>query len=400
MEGCITVESELSRIISKFETQKKINERNVDESIQILENAKAELLARSPMDTDEPVRATPNTAFIRQATKNAKDVAGKVSTSHRELHAGVSRLGKVIDKNFTADFNAINCPEALLGKEKLDHLSQAIVEYLFRQGLLDVGNKLLEEAHMQMDETKARPFVELNAILVSLSEHNVAPALQWTMEHREQLEQRHSVLEYKLHRLQFIELIRRFPHDPRAILEYSRHFQRFRCNDQIKDVQRLMGSLLFLNQGLEKSPYRDLISQDLWLDVSETFTKEACALLGLSMESPLTVCVKMGCRAIPMLLGIRHAMLNHQVGDILNNSRQELPIEVDVVPDYLYHSRFTCPILRQQSSEKNPPMRLNCGHVISKDALMRLSNSTKSTKIKCPYCPSEQSATDAKRIHL
>lgn len=37
-----------------------------------------------------------------------------------------------------------------------------------------------------------------------------------------------------------------------------------------------------------------------------------------------------------------------------------------------HHSVFACPILRQQGSEQNPPMRLLCGHVISQDALNKL----------------------------
>lgn len=38
---------------------------------------------------------------------------------------------------------------------------------------------------------------------------------------------------------------------------------------------------------------------------------------------------------------------------------------------------FACPILRQQSTQGNPPMRLVCGHVISKDALNKLCNGNK-----------------------
>lgn len=48
-------------------------------------------------------------------------------------------------------------------------------------------------------------------------------------------------------------------------------------------------------------------------------------------------------------------------------------IEIDLNAEYRYHSIFACPILRQQSSEDNPPMKLTCGHVISRDALNRLS---------------------------
>lgn len=52
-------------------------------------------------------------------------------------------------------------------------------------------------------------------------------------------------------------------------------------------------------------------------------------------------------------------------------------IEIDLGPSSRYHSIFACPILRQQSTESNPPMRLTCGHVISRDALNKLTTSAK-----------------------
>lgn len=51
-----------------------------------------------------------------------------------------------------------------------------------------------------------------------------------------------------------------------------------------------------------------------------------------------------------------------------------LQIEIELEPEHRYHSIFACPILRQQSSEENPPMKLVCGHVISRDALTKLCN--------------------------
>jgi len=38
---------------------------------------------------------------------------------------------------------------------------------------------------------------------------------------------------------------------------------------------------------------------------------------------------------------------------------------------------FACPILRQQSTDSNPPVRLVCGHVISRDALQKLTSGSK-----------------------
>lgn len=79
---------------------------------------------------------------------------------------------------------------------------------------------------------------------------------------------------------------------------------------------------------------------------------------------------------------IVNAMQNTQVCHIL--SKDELPIEIDVGQEHRYHSVFACPILRQQTTDQNPPMKLVCGHVISKDALNKLSIQN---KLKCPYCP-------------
>lgn len=52
-------------------------------------------------------------------------------------------------------------------------------------------------------------------------------------------------------------------------------------------------------------------------------------------------------------------------------------IEIDLGKEGRYHSVFACPILRQQSTENNPPMKLVCGHVISRDALNKLTNANK-----------------------
>lgn len=76
----------------------------------------------------------------------------------------------------------------------------------------------------------------------------------------------------------------------------------------------------------------------------------------------------------------------------------ELPVDVGV--DYHVHSSFTCPILRIQSTEQNPPMRLNCGHVISTDAVHKLATQSQNHRLKCPYCPDESNLHDSVQIYL
>lgn len=52
-------------------------------------------------------------------------------------------------------------------------------------------------------------------------------------------------------------------------------------------------------------------------------------------------------------------------------------IEVDLGKKCWYHSIFACPILRQQTTDNNPPMKLVCGHIISRDALNKMFNGSK-----------------------
>lgn len=101
-----------------------------------------------------------------------------------------------------------------------------------------------------------------------------------------------------------------------------------------------------------------------------------------------------GARAIPLLLKYQMLLKKDQqtwFGD-------ELPIEVNI-PEHV-HSTFTCPILKVQTTKDNPPMRLCCGHVISREALSRLSQGGRIDRLKCPYCPEESPINEALEVHF
>ena len=145
------------------------------------------------------------------------------------------------------------------------------------------------------------------------------------------------------------------------------------------DIQRLMGCLAFCHRGLQNSPYKDLMAPWLWTDVAENFTKDACMLMGLGLESPLSIrwalwcivhyhastlcmyvrcshtqhththtahthththCVSLspcslplptslsaGCMALPILLQVHNVMEQQQISDIINH-KGELPVSL------------------------------------------------------------------------
>ncbi len=124
--------------------------------------------------------------------------------------------------------------------------------------------------------------------------------------------------------------------------------------------------------------------------------------------------IRAGCTALPPLLNIKQVMQQRQCSGVWS-AKDELPVsvlclivsakqlrqliqeskyrcpdsntrdvsasfcqvEIDLGQECRYHSIFACPILRQQSTDSNPPVRLVCGHVISRDALNKLANGNK-----------------------
>jgi hypothetical protein len=80
------------------------------------------------------------------------------------------------------------------------------------------------------------------------------------------------------------------------------------------------------------------------------------------------------------VLGIRGLLPLAKLSKLLrtNNSLsdsniEELPATIYLNDDKYFHSLFSCPVLRVQSTKSNPPMMLQCGHAICKEALNRLS---------------------------
>lgn len=53
------------------------------------------------------------------------------------------------------------------------------------------------------------------------------PCKSWASANRDQLEERNSCLEFKLHRLQFVEMVSNCPENSSEVLRYAKQFARF-----------------------------------------------------------------------------------------------------------------------------------------------------------------------------
>lgn len=51
----------------------------------------------------------------------------------------------------------------------------------------------------------------------------------------------------------------------------------------------------------------------------------------------------------------------------------KLPVEIELPPEFRFHSVFICPVSKEHTTETNPPMLLTCGHAISQASLQEIS---------------------------
>lgn len=246
-------------------------------------------------------------------------------------------------------------------------------------------------------------FAEMYSLLSELRNKNLGPAIKWAHQNNSRLEATGSNLEFELCKLQFVWLfkgpgVNGLPDDENngqmGALRYARdNFERFQTR-HLKEIQQLCGAMVFA-PNIERSPYRHIFQIDsAFEDVSTSFTREFCSLLGLSAESPLYVAVTAGSIALPRLIKYTTYMKEKKTEWTTEN---ELAFETPLPPSMIYHSIFVCPVSKEQTTEQNPAMMIPCGHVICRESLHAMA---KGSRYKCPYCPTEGHLKDAIKITL
>lgn len=260
----------------------------------------------------------------------------------------------------------------------------------------EVAESIVAESSMQPEEDiHLELFADLYQMWEGITKRNLGTALEWVTQYSTELESRNSTLEFKLRRLAYLQLLQDggIGAQSEAIAYTRKHFNKFILQYE-KEIQILMGCLIYLPMGFDNTPYSSLFNEELWLEAADSFIQESCEIVGVNKDSCLEIIVNSGCQALPALMNLKQIMLKSRVQGVWAE-RNELPIEIDL--GYRFHSVFTCPILKHPTTESNPPMRLKCGHAISKDAMHKL---VRGLMLKCPYCPSEVHSTQAQRLHF
>lgn len=308
--------------------------------------------------------------------------------SQKELNVALSKYAKLIEKIFNPDIS-----KAYRHVDFDTHtINQIIACHFFRQGQFDLGDCFMNEAGEQEVSLKSA-FMEMFQILEAMRSQNLEPAINWAASHRDHLSQNGSMLELKLHRLQFVKILQNGSRDD--ALTYARTYLSPFASAHLAEIQKLMASLLWAGR-LDASPYAELMSPVHWEKLAEELTQHFCNLIGQSYESPLSVVIEAGAQGLPTLLKLANVMAAKKQEWL---AMKQLPVPLDLGTAFQFHSIFVCPVSRDQASDENPPMLMPCGHVLCKQSIMKLSKSSTRT-FKCPYCPLEATVAQCRQLHL
>eukprot|EP00127_Corallochytrium_limacisporum_P003490 Clim_evm118s149 gene=Clim_evmTU118s149 len=360
-----------------------------ENTIQLLESLIEEFEDYAQNQPDEKVEQ--DFAVLKNKTTLCRS---KVATQHKNLAKSIASVQKTVDKSFLDDVGRASNPQAFKGKNEA--LNSVMAQHLYRQGMFDIGETLAQEANVFVAEREKSSVIEMYSILESMKSRELRLAMEWCTNNREKLLAIGSNLEFKIHRLHFLECIKAGKVEE-ARLYAKANFPAW-VQTEMAEIRRLMTTFAFVRR-LDTFPYREILEEDQWSDICYQFLRDACKLLGVSHESPLYVCVTSGCQALPTLLKMAAVLSSTGQGKAVWSQTDELPVPIDLGKNRQYHSVFACPVSREHATHENPPMMLPCGHAICKQSLKRVSKGP--TRIfKCPYCPSEQTPGAAKELHL
>mmetsp|Transcript_2254 Transcript_2254/g.5059 ORF Transcript_2254/g.5059 Transcript_2254/m.5059 type:complete len:392 (+) Transcript_2254:89-1264(+) len=375
---------EAGKVIKKQKTCDSKVSVCIDQLIDAVSNARASLLADPNLSTE---------VAMQQLSKKLDEmgVMKEMNSQVKDLHSSVNKLSKALDRTFDSQLDICKA----LRDAPMDEatINQVIAEHFYREGRFEIGDVFAREAGIPHADALKQPYIAMHEILSQIKSGQLDSALQWAVDNQAKLSSDGpSAFEFKLHSLNFIRILKH--QGQQSALMYSKkHFQRFQKR-HMRHIQRLMGCMLYYGKPLGECMYGDLLRPSAWEEVAQEFAKQACSLLGQAYESPLAVCVAAGAAALPALLKLA-AVMERSSQDL--RACEQVPIDLELGPEFVFHSIFACPVSREQSSSLNPPMLLPCNHVLCEQSVLKIAKSR--TRIfKCPYCPMEARADNLRQL--
>ncbi|VBB33731.1 unnamed protein product [Acanthocheilonema viteae] len=384
------VAGRINRVLETLESFRSQWTPAVARQIDLVHRVYNELLIDDDPEAELSVTAE---VVLAQAMEKLSDMLQEMAHQHRSTHQMLSKIGRAIDRYFVTDLSTLTKIDKNIDTDPRLHgrVNALITNHLTSTGKFDVADILTKEAQLPASEGLEFNVDDIRHLMEAFQKRDINPALQWLKQNASRDEQ----LIYDLQKQHFIKLLE--DGETMEALQYSRNLS--------KNPEELMQLLWAAVAKDRKTRYPDLFNPVVWQQLELRLAR----VMSRS-ENYLSQILELGIKMVPSLISLRQLMVNRSLESLFQGD--ELPIEVDV-PNAT-HSVFACPILKAQCTEQNPPMRLTCGHVISREALHKLaqtgrfvaptnlspSNAFSHIRLKCPYCPVESSVADAKRVNI
>ncbi|EPZ31624.1 hypothetical protein ROZALSC1DRAFT_28605 [Rozella allomycis CSF55] len=316
---------------------------------------------------------------IENSVKCAMRTIESLSAQCKTTSLNISKFSKQVEKKFKGDEMDQTATSEITNDQK-DALMTAIMHHYLRNGKFSVSETLSKEAALPLPNEMKNALNELFIIVHSLKMKKLDEALKWANRNEKFLSERKSPLKFELYKTGFLMTQKAF--GSKKALEYARaNFKDFGAS-QIKEIQKLMSFLLY-PMGSQLIPSISMDEQ--WETVENMLMNEFCSKIGLPNTDPLLLALEASAVALPKLQKLSTIVKEKKAEWTQQN---ELPIEIELPIKYSFHSVFACPVMKQTSTDENPPMILPCGHILSKEAVTKLSKGN-NNRFKCPYCPVE-----------
>ncbi|KAK6111496.1 RING-type zinc-finger family protein [Brugia pahangi] len=384
------VAGRINRVLETLESFRSQWTPAVARQIDLVRRVYNELLIDDDPEAELSVTAE---VVLAQAMEKLGDMLQEMAHQHRSTHQMLSKIGKAIDRYFITDLSSLTKIDKNIDTDPRLHgrVNALITNHLTSTGKFDVADILTKEAQLPASEGLEFNVDDIRHLMEAFQKRDITPALQWLKQNASRDEQ----LIYDLQKQHFVKLLE--DGQTMEALQYSHHLS--------KNPDEMIQLLWAIVAKDRKTRYPDLFNPVVWQQLELRLAR----VMSRS-ENYLSQILELGIKMVPSLISLRQLMINRSLESLFQGD--ELPIEVDV-PNAA-HSVFACPILKAQCTEQNPPMRLTCGHVISREALHKLaqtgrfvaptnlapSNAFSHIRLKCPYCPVESSVADAKRVYF
>ncbi|KAF3508923.1 hypothetical protein F2Q69_00008735 [Brassica cretica] len=312
-----------------------------------------------------------------------------------QLDVALTKYPKFLEKQLNSDIS-----KAYRHNIEFDThvVNQIIANFLYRQGMFDIGDCFLAETGDESECSTRQAFVEMHQIVDAMEKRELGPALNWAASNSEKLKQTRSDLEMKLHSLRFLEIAKESQNSQEAINYARKHIAGYADSSSLYEIQKLFCSLLW-SKNLGHSPYSKLLSPSRWDKAARELTRQYCnILLGEPSESALSTTLTAGTQALPVLLKYMNVTASSKKVDW--QSMEQLPVAVELSEEFQFHSVFVCPVSKEQASDENPPMMMSCGHVLCKQTINKMSKNGAKSSFKCPYCPTDVDILRCRQLHF